>query len=220
MSNAAPQLPIPDPDLRSLLEAFRSEVFSSLNCHQWGVVKSFNSAKQTVVVQLAVQRQVPTVVNNQTVFVAKNYPLLLDVPIFIPSGGTGFLTFPVTAGDLCLVLFNDRDYDSFWATGNIQAPNSGRMHDLSDGVAIIGFRTSASPLAGYDATEVVLALGTTKLVLGSKVGIQNQTISLLTVLTNLITTLKGFTDTHGDTPNAATLLALTARQTDITNLLQ
>lgn len=215
-----PQLPVAEPDLRALLEQFGTEVLSKLNCHQWGIVQSFDSGKQTVTVQIAVLRQVAQVNNGQAVFVNKPYPIMADIPIMIPSGGKGYVTFPVTAGDLCLVLFNDRDYDSFWETGNVQEPNSARLHDLSDGLAIVGFRTKAAPLAGYDPAQVVLALDQTKVVLGSKVGIQNSATSLLTVLTNLITTLKGFTDTHGDTPNAATLAALTVIQTQITSLLQ
>lgn len=216
----APQFPVPLPDLRALLDAFRTEIFSTLNCHQWGVVQSFNAAKQTIVVQVAVMRQVPEVNAGQAVYVNKPYPLLLDVPIMIPSGGTGYVTFPITAGDLCLVLFNDRDFDTFWATGSVDIPASPRMHDLSDGLAIVGFRTSANPLASYDAAQVVLALAQTKVVLGPKIGIQNATTSLLTVLTNLITALKGWVDTHGDSPNPATIAALTAVQTLITALLQ
>lgn len=219
--STTPQNPVPEPDLRSLLLAFKTEIFASLNCHQWGVVQAFNSALQTVSVQIAVLRQVPVDNGNgQAAYVSKAYPLLVDVPIFIPTGGQGYLTFPVAAGDVCLVLFNDRDFDQYWATGNIQDPNSGRMHDLSDGLAIIGFRTKAKPLSAYDAAQVVLALNTTKIFLGSKIGFQNNTISLLTALTNLCNTLKAWVDTRGDTPNAATIAALNARITDFQNLLQ
>ena len=218
--SATPQLPIPEPDLRALLQQFKLEIFASLNCHQWGVIKGFNSTKQTVTVQIAVTRQVPVDQGGQAAYQSKAYPLLVDVPVFIPSGGAGYLTFPITAGDICLVLFNDRDFDQFWATGNIQDPNSGRMHDLSDGLAIVGFRTAAHPLASYDTAQVVLALNQTQIVLGTKIGIQNASLSLLTALTNLVNTLKGWVDTRGDTPNAATLTALNARITDFQNLLQ
>lgn len=215
-----PQAPVPEPDLRALLEAFKLEIFASLNCHQWGIVKSFNAAKQTVVVQIAMLRQIPQNVGGVSSYVAKAVPLLLDVPIFIPSGGAGFLTFPVAAGDLCLVLFNDRDMDTLWATGGVAVPNSGRMHDLSDGLAIIGFRTGANPLAGYDVAKVVLALGTTNLKLGTKIHLANGTTDLLTVLTNLITVLTAWVNTGGSTPNPATVAALNAITVQLNNLLE
>lgn len=216
MSDQAPLAPVADPDLRALLDNFKTEIFASLNCHQWGVIQSFNAAKQTAVVQIAMLRQVP----QAGAYVSKACPLLLDVPVFVPAGGTGFLSFPVAGGDLCLVLFNDRDMDTFWATGNVAVPNSARMHDLSDGLAIVGFRTGANPLAGYDAAKVVLALATTRLTLGPKIRLENATTDLLTVLTNLITTLKTWVNTGGSTPNPATVTALTAIQTQLDTLLQ
>lgn len=212
--------PVSEPDLSSLLTQLKLQVLIELNCHQWGIVQAFDPALQKATVQIAVLRQVVDPTATPPAYVNRPYPLLLDVPVLCLRGGAGVLTFPIAAGDLCLVLFNDRDFDSFWATGNVQEPNSPRLHDLSDGLALVGFSTKAKNLAGYDPAQVVLALGTTKLVLGPKVGLQNATISFLTVLTNLITTLKAYTDTHGDTPNAATLTALTNNQTDITNLLQ
>lgn len=215
-----PLAPVAEPDLRALLDNLRLEIFASLNCHQWGIVQSFNAAKQTVVVKIAMLRQIPQIQNGVSSYVAKPFPLLLDVPVFIPSGGTGTLTFPVAAGDLCLVLFNDRDIDTLWATGGIGAPNSGRMHDLSDGLAIIGFRTGANPLAGYDTARVVLALGDTKLKLGTKVRLENGTTDLLTVLTNLISTLTAWVNTGGSTPNPATVTALNSIQTQLNTLLQ
>lgn len=220
MSDPKPLAPISDPDLAGLLALFRRQVLTDLNCHQWGVVQSFDATKQTVVVQIAALRQVADYTQNPPAYIAKPYPLLLDVPLFIPAGGAGFLTFPVAAGDVCLVLFNDRDFDSFWATGNATLPNSSRLHDLSDGLAIIGFRTKANPLAAYDTAKTKLALGSTYLTLGTKVHLQNGTTDLLTVLSNLITVLKAFTDTRGDTPNATTLTALTNIQTQLNSFLE
>lgn len=215
-----PLLPVPEPDLDALLKAWKSDIFSSLNCHQWGTILGFTQATQTATVQIAVRRQVPQANGGQPIYVSKAYPVLVDVPVFINYGGPGYLTFPIAAGDVCLVLFNDRDFDQFWATGNVQDPNSPRMHDLSDGLAIVGFRTAVNPLTGYDGGQTVLGWGTTKVVLGPKVGIGNDATSLLTVLTNWINVLKAWTDTRGDTPNPATIAALNAIQIQINSLLQ
>ena len=222
MSAAGPSpiAPVPEPDLRSLLSAVKGEVLSLLNCHEWGVVRTFDPALQTATVAIAALRQTVDNSANPPVFIARPYPTLLDVPVCILSGGTGALTFPIAAGDVCLVLFNDRDFDKFWETGSVVLPNSARLHDLSDGLAIVGFRTKASPLAAYDSTRVKLFKGTTLLTLGDKIGLANASTSLKTVLSDLITKLKTAKDTDGTPWDAGTLTDLDGIQTEINNLLE
>jgi phage baseplate assembly protein gpV len=49
------------------------------------------------------------------------------------------MTFPVVAGDECLVVFSSRCIDAWWQNGGY-ANNQAmfRMHDLSDGFAFVG----------------------------------------------------------------------------------
>lgn len=218
--STSPITPVAAPDLRAVLNALKVEIMAQLNCHQWGVVQSFDATRQTAKIVVSVLRQVPNPDSAQPGFVTKQYPFLLDVPVFFPQGGGGGLTMPVKNGDLALVHFNDRDIDTFWDTGTIALPNSPRLHDLSDSFAEVGYRTKANPLADYDPDQVVLFLGLTKVILGDKVGLENASTSLLTVLTNLITTLKAWVNTGGSTPNAGTITALTTIQSEISDLLQ
>ena len=51
------------------------------------------------------------------------------------------VSFDIQEGDACLVIFADRDIDSWFETGEAEVPPSGRMHSLSDGFAFVGFRT-------------------------------------------------------------------------------
>ena len=98
--------------------ALKQEIFSSLHCAQPGIVESYDSEKQTVSVRLAV----------------KGMPLLRDVPVFMP------VSFDVSPGDACLVIFADRDIDAWLESGEAEEPASGRMHSLSDAFAFVGFR--------------------------------------------------------------------------------
>ena len=253
--------PITQPDHRALLNGHLAEVFSSLNCHEVGELVSFDDATQTASVKLMVQRVVfnqPQTVDDglqQTPMIV-DYPLLVDVPVFIYSGGTASFRMPFAAGDPCLVLFNDRDIDAWFATGTKLPPNSPRMHSLADGLALVGFRNKANALPSYVSTETALvnngariaalndgtveittanasvklksdgtveikstALGST-LNLQAKVGVSNGSGSLLGALDALATLLTNFKDTHGDTPDATTLLAITAFKTQVDALLQ
>jgi hypothetical protein len=231
---------IADPDLRDLLQALKDEIFYGFNCHQIGQIVSFDATKGTAKVQIQLQRVVFNQVQQpsgslQTTPNILNYPVLVDCPIFCMTGGGFVLTMPVMAGDPCLLLFNDRDIDNWYATGQVGPPNTSRAHDLSDGFALVGFRNLSNVISNYstgaaelrtndntgkvsigqalsqliNATEVKLAVGTTIIDLGtSKIGISNAGTSLLTVLDSLVQTLLTWQDTHGDTPNAATLDAL------------
>lgn len=65
-------------------------------------------------------------------------PVLLDCPVVFPSGGGFTLTFPLQAGDECLVSFSSRCIDGWWQLGGVQNQPDLRMHDLSDGFVIPG----------------------------------------------------------------------------------
>jgi len=103
-----------------------------------GFIQSFDATKQTAVVQPAINR----------IWIADDdgngggsipIPLCSDVPVQFPRGGNGILTFPVAAGDECLLVFAERAIDNWWANGGKQDPSEFRMHDYSDGFALLGF---------------------------------------------------------------------------------
>ena len=74
-------------------------------------------------------------------------PILPDVPVVFPGGGGFALTFPVAAGDECLVVFASRCIDAWWQSGGVGEPMEPRMHDLSDGFALVGVRSQPHRLS-------------------------------------------------------------------------
>lgn len=149
MSNITPFV-VP-PDLRATLDAFKAEVFYDLNCHQLGEITAFNPATQTASVQI--------MSNIETQTQTYRYPLLTDCPVFVLSGGGGCITMPIAVGDSCLVLFNDRYMDDWFATGIECTPSSNRTHSLSDGLVLVGFRNLSNSIAGYDSNELQIRNG-------------------------------------------------------------
>lgn len=81
-------------------------------------------------------------------------PLLTDVPVIFPRGGGCTITFPVKAGDECLVVFSDRFIDFWWQNGGIQEPVDPRQHDLSDAFAFVGPQSQAQKISGIITTSV------------------------------------------------------------------
>ena len=78
------------------------------------------------------------------------------MPVYYPSGGGFTLTFPIAAGDECIVLFNDRQIDNWLATGAGKPPIVGRAHDLSDGLALVGIRNNTRALTAVSTTTTQL----------------------------------------------------------------
>lgn len=214
MSAALSSLPIPD--LRTLMLGIMQETAYNFNCHQIGTVQSFDPVKQTATVTINVLRQVPDLSVQPPAYKTQTYPILLDVPVFINSGGSGYLTFPVAAGDTCLVLFNDRDMDNWFATGNTTAPNTGRAHDLSDGLALVGFRSLANVLANFDSNNAVLAFGGGKVLVADKLQLENALTTLTGVMDKLHEALTALNGKTG--PTAA--VQITAFQEEYQKLLQ
>ena len=142
------------PSLQSLLDDHKREVMKAINCARIGVIQSFDATKQTVTVQIA-QQQV-TSISPQGVRTIQEYPLLLVVPVVFPAGGGFTLTFPVAQGDECVVVFNDRELDNWLSTGAGSTPTTGRLHDLSDGLAIVGIRSNPRALVGVSTSAVQL----------------------------------------------------------------
>jgi len=132
--------------VRVALDAQQAQIWTGLP----GIIQSYQPAAQTVSVQPSVMGMV-WVGDGQPGPVA--LPLLVDVPVQFPSGGGVTLTFPVANGDECFVEFSARCIDGWWAQGGVQPPLNSRMHDLSDAVAHLGFRSKPRALANVSTTS-------------------------------------------------------------------
>lgn len=120
-------------------------IMSALRVSMPGIVQSFDPDTVTAVVQPAIKGYEPdSNGGNQST----TLPLLVDVPVVFPRGGGCTLTFPVKAGDECLVVFADRCIDFWWQNGGVQEPVDDRVHDLSDAFCIVGPQSQAQKISG------------------------------------------------------------------------
>ncbi|MGU3521591.1 Gp138 family membrane-puncturing spike protein [Enterobacteriaceae bacterium C23F] len=156
-------------DLAETLKSERDTTKNQIRVAMPGIVQSFNPDAITAVVQPAI-RSVET--DNDGNRITKNYPLLVDVPVVFPRGGGCTLTFPVKAGDECLVIFADRCIDFWWQSGGVQEPVDDRVHDLSDAFCIVGPQSQAQKIGGISTSAVELRSddGETKLSLNPSSG--------------------------------------------------
>lgn len=196
-------------DLSDLLDAQRALIFSTFNCIQIGKIEKVTPGEQTVEVTLQIKRPA-------TDGTSSAIPLLVDVPYFVLQGGGAYIDMPITPGDYCIVLFNDRDIDTWWSTANMADPATSRKHDLSDGIAIVGInpKTDVLEMAG---TSIGLIAA------DKKVRIKNDIETLFTLMGDLIDAVSGLT-TYGSPAShsvtAASKAALATIKTRFQSLLE
>lgn len=135
--------------LRAVLRGYQAGIWTALP----GVIESFDNDAQTCVVQPTIK--MPIRANDGTVKTVA-LPQLVDCPVQFPSGGNCTLTFPVAPGDECLVVFASRCIDAWWQSSGVQEQAELRMHDLSDGFALLGFRSRPRALAGISTSSAQL----------------------------------------------------------------
>lgn len=128
----------------------RSDFSRTLRVAIPGVVIEVNYAAQTVSVQPTIREKIE--INGTYQWV--ELPLLINVPFFVYSGGGYCITLPVSLGDECLVIFADSCIDAWWQSGGVQNQVERRRHDLSDGMAIIGFRSQVRTVPRYSDNSV------------------------------------------------------------------
>lgn len=159
------------PDLDDVLLELKNEIFANLNCVQIGKLQKVNS-NQTVEIQIQVKRRLA----NNTI---SDYPLLVDCPYFVLSGGNTYLDMPIKKDDKCIILFNDRNIDNWWSTENVKEPADRRKHNLSDGMALIGI---GSDVNFFDLSGDAIGLRAKD----KKIRLDNDVETLKTLIDDLI----------------------------------
>ena len=134
---------------RAAIEGALAETWTSLP----GVVQSFDVAAMTVEVQPSIRGRVQLPDGGVD---SVDLPVLVDVPVVFPSGGGFTLTFPIHYGDECLVVFSARCIDAWWQSGGVGDPLEPRMHNLSDGFALVGPFSQPETLPAVSDEDVQL----------------------------------------------------------------
>ena len=143
------------PNWAEILDHKIDNALSSMNCVSLGTIQSFDSVTQTASISINYKKIIrdsnPAENNIDSVDRIIEYPILVKCPVFILSGGIARLTMPISQGDTCLVLFCDREIDTWYRTGVKTYPQSDRMHDLTDAIAVVGVRNVGNALSDFSS---------------------------------------------------------------------
>lgn len=159
----APQIPlnsVPNhPTLSDLLNLVKKEIMLDLNCCHVGTIQSFNAATMTVVASINYTKTFFQLNATSGLYqpVQVNYAPVVDCPIVCLGGGKTNITFPIAQGDECLLIFNDRSIDSWFASGQFGPVPAGRFHAFSDAFALVGVKSTPNVLKVYDTVRALIS---------------------------------------------------------------
>lgn len=115
--------------IRAALESRLLDVHTCLP----GTVVTFDPIGQSVNVQPAVKRAIPTS-DGETEH--EDLPIIHNVPVAFPGGGGYVMRFPITIGDHVWLMFSEAAMARWRTTGQVSEPGDLRRHDLSYACAI------------------------------------------------------------------------------------
>lgn len=89
---------------------------------------------------------------------AVELPVFVKVPLVTLQGGGSYHAFPVAVDDYCLLIVCERCFDRWYSGQDGRRPAEARMHDYSDGFALVG----VNPLSGaIEIPQVIQQTGDT-----------------------------------------------------------
>lgn len=152
MSSIDEIIQAPGSEFDILKETIMKELHSAIP----GIVQSFNADTQTASIKPAIRSRK----DGKPVDV----PLLTDVPVFFPGGASGYITYPISEGDECLVIFADGCVDGWFQNGGIANAVSMRKHDYSDAFAFVGFRSKPKKINNFPNAPYVFGFESANLI--------------------------------------------------------
>lgn len=136
--------------LAALIEQQSRELLFALP----GRIESYDAGKQRASIRLQLQYYVPDGLGGR---VAKEHPVLSNVPIAFPQGGGFFCSFPLAQGDPVTVVFCDVPIGAWLQKGSVCEPGAEDRHTTAGAIALpAGPQPSKSPLQSADASNMML----------------------------------------------------------------
>lgn len=94
-------------------------------------------------------------------------PILINVPVIFPRTKNKGITFPISKGDGCLILFSQRSLERWKSTTGIAEPGDPRKFDLTDAICIPGLFQFGANTPQSNNTDVEIKNGSNKIILKS-----------------------------------------------------
>lgn len=122
-------------DLTQLFFNSETKLALQLNCVRIAIIEEFFPLNLTARVKLVDKKLAG--LNPDGSQILRDYPPIWAKVCYCNP----FCTFPLTQGMECVLLFNDRELETWFINGGSNIQAYPRMHDLTDAIAIVGIRS-------------------------------------------------------------------------------
>lgn len=127
---------IQNPDLTTTLTSFEEFLkYSEINCVRIGIVDSYD--KDTRIAKVTIANKLTTGIKENGTPITQNYSPIYAKVLFFGWGDIG-ITHPVNQGMEGILLFNDREIESWYINGSINNLAYKRAHSKTDAILILG----------------------------------------------------------------------------------
>jgi hypothetical protein len=155
-----------DPELADLFRVALRGLVLSLRTHSVATIVSYNPATQRATVRVDALQVIkdlgvtPTRANPLPT--STQAPIVLDdVPVAFPRTSSGYVTFPLSAGDTGELHVQDRSLDQWLEVGQATDPVSAFTHSLADSVFHPNLFPSSSPISPPTSSTATVVEGPT-----------------------------------------------------------
>lgn len=135
--------------INDVLEQVKSNIFSTLNCHNIGRIIEYNAETNTATVETMILRKFYNEILQPS--------LIMDVPILTFGTKNARITMPNPVGCYVVLLFMDKNIDNFLETGEQHLSPTDRTHSISDCVALLTIDSSVDEQPLYDDNALTLS---------------------------------------------------------------
>ena len=135
------------PSINSTIETVVNSQLKQVWTSEPGVIQSFDASNRTCSVKVASRTLLP---NGTTV----EQPVIPDVPVHVAGGGGAEITFPLTSGDPCIIMFASHEIDQWFAGKDV--PNDPRTHAYHDCFVLPGMHSPANAPSEYATSAMEL----------------------------------------------------------------
>lgn len=160
--------------LTEVLQSWFSNFSDSFCSVKIGRITGVDYTNQTVNVQILGKMKD---YKDPKVMKLRDYPLLQQVPFIVLGGGNSRLTFPISIGDNCLLLFCDYEIDRWWDTGEANPATYDRKHDISDAFALVGVHSIVDLISGYSNYVRLQYSDNSGITIGNEIELQNAQVT-------------------------------------------
>ena len=132
-------------DLLTILKLFEEKIsFNTLNCIRVGIVDEYNP--DTRIAKILIANKMLIGQNADGSQVTQNYAPIYAKVWFFGWGDVG-MTHPIEKGQEGILLFSDRELESWYINGGVNPLGEIRAHSLSDSIFITGLTSSPNMTA-------------------------------------------------------------------------